>query len=79
MAVHLLLYGSLRKYSKNSETIENSLLYPFSQGITVAQILDGLEVPEKNVSFIRVNKNRCKIHMTLRDEDCIELFPRTIG
>lgn len=51
----------------------------FSEAITVKQIIDRLEIPEKDVAILLVNGRDGKLDQVLIDGDVVSIFPPVGG
>ena len=79
MGVQVSLYGSLRNYVTQDLLVDNKVVIPYRHGLTVSKICQDLQLDQKYVAFVLVNKNRSKLDAPLMEGDQVDIFPRTIG
>ena len=69
MEITVKLFATLRKERFDKETLE------FSDGTTVGQIIDELDIPRDQVSIIFVNNKHAAPYLQLSHGDVVAFFP----
>jgi len=77
MAILIKLNASLRRFV-SEYNINAGLKLPYYNGVTVAALLEQLEIVPAEVKIIMVNAVAANLEYVLKDGDRIGLFP-TIG
>ena len=71
--VHLILHGELRQYAPGK------VLEVRGAGLTVADVLSGIGVPEDATAAYVVNGEQCEATARLADGDTVEVLPAISG
>jgi sulfur carrier protein ThiS len=74
MSLHVEVSSYLRKFLPNYNP-EEGLILDFRPGMTVAQMIKDLGIPEEQVQLIMVNRMAVKPDHVLKEGDLVGLFP----
>lgn len=73
MKITVKLFATLR------ENREKEVLHDIDEGTTPKDIIEGLDIPIKDVAIIMVNGRRVDVETELKDGDVLALFPPVGG
>lgn len=73
MKITVKLFATLR------ENREKEVLHDIDEGTTPKDIIEGLDIPLKDVTIIMVNGRRVDVETELKDGDVLALFPPVGG
>ena len=73
MLITVKLFATLRKGRFDIEVRE------YASGTTVSQIITDINIPEKKISIIFVNRRHADLNHELNNNDVVAFFPPTGG
>jgi molybdopterin converting factor small subunit len=79
MKIELRLYASLGRYMPERKGGSLAQVMEFSEGTTIGEVLQKLNVPQNAVKLIFVNGVRARIDEALKDGDRVGIFPPVAG
>ena len=79
MKIEMRLYASLARYMPEQKRGSRTQVMEISEGTTIGEVLQRMNVPTKAVKLIFVNGVRAQIDQDLKDGDKIGIFPPVAG
>jgi len=79
MKIELRLYASLARYMPEQKQGSLAQVMELSQGTTIGEVLQKLNVPTNAVKLIFVNGVRARVDQALKDGDRVGIFPPVAG
>jgi molybdopterin synthase sulfur carrier subunit len=79
MKIEMRLYASLTRYMPEQKLGSRVQVMEISEGTTIGEVLQRMNVPTKAVKLIFVNGVRAQIDQDLKDGDKVGIFPPVAG
>jgi len=77
--VELKLCASLARYAPEAPGKEGTICMEVSEGKTIGEMLEGLNVPLKSVKIVFLNGIHSDMNQILREGDRVGVFPPVAG
>jgi molybdopterin converting factor small subunit len=79
MIIKVKLFSTLRHHVPNSDRRLDGDEWDVTEGATVAQVLEMLNLPEKEATILLINGRKADRDKTLNEGDVLHVFPPMAG
>ena len=79
MIIQVKLFSTLRRHVPNSDRRLEEDKWDITEGATVSQVLEMLNLPEKEATIFLINGRKAGRDQTLNEGDVLHVFPPIAG
>ena len=79
MIIQVKIFSTLRHYVPNSDKRLDEDRWEVTEGVTVSQVLDMLNLPEGEVKTLLINGRNADMERILSEGDVLHVFPPMAG